>query len=228
MKKDETISIKNTTESSSNMENKLSYTKLFYLFMIGCVFGVLMEGFFCLIVKGRWESHVVSIWGPFNILYGAGAVVFYVGAVKLREKNIVLKTLIMMVVATILELLCGLLLKNVLGMRAWNYSKSFMNYQGLICLKFSLGWGLAALLFCVAYPKINKMLNFIDGKVYKIICYIITVFMIFNVGLASASIARWSERHYGVPATNQIQRVLDYLAPDEWMENRFIEWKFLN
>ena len=68
-------------------------------------------------------------------------------------------------------------------MRAWNYYHNFMNYQGLICLKFSLSWGVAAWLFCLLCPKIDKLLSFGKGKAYKIICSVLTVFMIINVGL---------------------------------------------
>lgn len=168
---------------SQEEKSKIPYVKLFTLFMWSCIFGVLMEGVFYFFAKGHWKTPVVSIWGAFNILYGFDAVAFYVGAVKLKEHNIILRVVIMMIVATILELFCGLLLKKVLGMRAWNYSHNFMNYQGLICLKFSLDWGVAACLFCLLCPKIDKLLSFVKGKAYKIICSVLTVFMIINVGL---------------------------------------------
>lgn len=213
---------------SQEEKSKIPYVKLFTLFMWGCIFGVLMEGVFCFFAKGHWETPVVSIWGPFNILYGFDAVAFYVGAVKLKDHNIILRVVIMMIVATILELFCGLLLKKVLGMRAWNYSHNFMNYQGLICLKFSLDWGVAAWLFCLLCPKIDKLLSFGKGKAYKIICSVLTVFMIINVGLAGLSIIRWSKRHYGFDATTKIERKIDLLTPDEWMQKRFIEWEFLD
>lgn len=214
--------------SNEEQEKELSYAKLFSLFMIGCVFGVLTEGVFCLFTKGHWESHVVCIWGPFNILYGMGAVAFYVGAVKLRRQNIGLRVAIMMIAATALELICGMLLKNFLGMRAWNYSDVFMNYQGMICLPFSFVWGLAALVFCLLYPKISRMLKFAKGRIYRVVCSILTVFMVVNIGLAGVSIFRWSERHRGVPATTKMQKTLDFFASDEWMESKFMDWKFLD
>ena len=62
----------------------------------------------------------------------------------------------MMLAATILELMCGLFLKNELGMRAWNYENSFLNYKGVICPLFSLIWGVASFAFCIAQPWIKK------------------------------------------------------------------------
>ena len=216
--------IEKTTEPG---ENGLSYNKLFLLFMFGCVAGVLLEGLFCLATKGRWESHVVSIWGPFNILYGAGAVAFYVGADKLQDQHLAVRVIIMMLAATFLELICGLVLQHVLGMRAWNYKNKFMNFKGHICLGFSLGWGVAALAFCLLYPAINKLLRRAKGKTLGRVCSALTAFMVINVGLAGAAIVRWSNRHYGIEATNKIEKTLDNLTPDEWMEKKFMDWKFI-
>ena len=67
-------------------EKAITYAKLFWLFLVGSVVGVIIEGLFCLIAKGHWETHVVSILAPYNILYGMGLVVFYIGAVKLQHK----------------------------------------------------------------------------------------------------------------------------------------------
>lgn len=98
---------------SQEEKSKIPYVKLFTLFMWSCIFGVLMEGIFYFFAKGHWKTPVVSIWGAFNILYGFDAVAFYVGAVKLKEHNIILRVVIMMIVATILELFCGLLRKSL-------------------------------------------------------------------------------------------------------------------
>lgn len=99
-------------------EKTITYTKLFCLFLAGSVLGVLIEGIFCLISKGHWETHVVSVIAPYNILYGLGAVLFYVGAVKLQHKPLAVQIAIMTFLGAVLELVCGLLLRYGLGMRA--------------------------------------------------------------------------------------------------------------
>lgn len=55
----------------------ITYDKLFWLYLTGCIAGVIIEGVFCLVTKGHWESHVVSVFGAFNVLYGFGAVLLY-------------------------------------------------------------------------------------------------------------------------------------------------------
>ena len=211
------------------MENKkkLYYSDLFWLFLFGCVTGVIIEGIFTYFIKGHWESHVVSVWGWFNILYGAGAAGFYAGAVKLSDKPIKTRVFVMAVIATSLELLCGMILKFILGMKAWDYSHNFLNIDGMICLKFSLIWALFAFLVCISMPKLTLILEKLRGKGYKIISIVMSVFLAINFALTAAVLLRWSSRHYGDIADNKIEQQIDSFANDEWMQNRFVEWKFL-
>lgn len=210
------------------MKNKqITYYKLFWLYLAGGIAGVIIEGIFCLVTKGHWESHVVSVFGTFNVLYGLGAVLLYVGAVKLKDKNIFVRVVLLTMTATILELLSGLLLKYGLGMRAWNYANKFLNYKGLICLSFSLMWGVAAFIICKVYPYINICLSKLRGRKWNIACVVFTVVLVVDLLLTGVSMVRWSERHYGIRPIFKIVKQFDILAPDEWMQARFMEWKFL-
>ena len=213
---------------TKQIHNGITYDKLFWLFMIGSILGVITEGLFCLIQKGHWESHVVSVFGAFNILYGFGAVLFYVAATVLKRQTLFSKTVILMLSATFLELICGLLLKYALGMRAWNYQDIILNYKGLICVPFAIIWGLAGLAFCIFYPHINSFLDKFAKKIPHFACVICSLFMVFNLSLTGLSIIRWSERHYNVASSSALQTYLDEETPDSWMSNRFIEWKFLD
>lgn len=215
-----------TTDSTER--DKITYDKMFWLFIVSSVLGVIIEGLFCLIRNGRWESHVVSVFGAFNILYGFSAVLFYIGAATLKRKTIFSKTVILMLGATSLELICGLILKNALGMRAWDYQNSILNYKGLICVPFMLVWGLAGCGFCILYPYIASVLDRFVKKIPHYACVVCSLFMIFNLGLTGLSIIRWSERHYNVASSSALQTYLDKETPDWWMSKRFVEWKFLD
>lgn len=215
-------------QSVSKQKKTITYTKLFWLFLVGSVAGVIIEGLFCLIAKGHWETHVVSVLAPYNILYGLGVVLFYVGAIKLQHKPLAIQIVIMTAFATALELLCGLLLRHVLGMRAWDYSHSFMNYKGIICLGFSVAWGTAAYVFAKLSPRIEVLLKHCTGKPWRMACTALSLVMVLDLCMTGTSILRWSERHYGIPAQTEMQKELDTEAPDDWMQKRFVEWRFLD
>lgn len=214
-------------EQKKEQSAYITYDKLFWLFLIGSVAGVIIEGVFTLVTKGHWESHVVSVFGAFNILYGFGGVLYYVGAVKLRNKPLYMRVLVMTLAATFLELISGLLLRYGLGMRAWNYENKFLNYKGLICLSFSAMWGVAAFVICKIYPYMNRMLNKMHGKFWHAACAVLTVVMVIDLSLTAISITRWSGRHYGISANSNFMKQIDIEAPDDWMQSRFMEWRFL-
>lgn len=60
----------------------VTYCNMFWLFMFGNVLGVLLEGTWCRLIFGHWETHVATIWGPFSLIYGVGAVMFYISGEK--------------------------------------------------------------------------------------------------------------------------------------------------
>ena len=231
-----TLAIKRRTERRAEQpeadgpkpEKPITYEKLFWLFLVGSVAGVLIEGLFCLIAKGHWETHVVSVLAPYNILYGLGVVLFYIGAVKLQRKPLLLQIVIMTAFATALELLGGLLLRYGLGMRAWDYSHSFLNYKGIICLGFSAAWGVAAFVFAKLSPRIERMLQRCTGRRWRVACTMLSLIIALDLCLTGVSLQRWSQRHYGVPAQTEMAKELDTEAPDDWMQKRFIEWRFLD
>lgn len=169
--------MKNRHEGLAEMKKDgVTYCNMFWLFMFGNVLGVLLEGTWCRLVFGHWETHVATIWGPFSLIYGVGAVMFYISGEKIRStgyKGVVARFCSIAIVATVFELACGLLLEYGMGMKAWDYSKSFMNYKGLICLKMTLLWGLAGVIFAyMVVPKLKKVFARMQGATTQIGQYV--------------------------------------------------------
>lgn len=224
-----TVTNSNTTSLAKNEDatGMLAYDKLFWLFMAGNLLGVIIEGIWSAIDKGHWESHVITVWGKFNLLYGAGAVILYICSVKMKKWNFALKFIGFTVVATLLEFVCGCWCKYCLGMIAWDYSPEFLNVDGIICLKFSLVWGIAGSLFSLIVNRVNGLLSFSKHKLAHMACVVLSLFMAVNIVVSFSAICRWSSRHFGYGAANAYERLLDEKTPDEWMQKRFMEWRFV-
>lgn len=107
--------MKNRHEGLAEMKKDgVTYCNMFWLFMFGNVLGVLLEGTWCRLIFGHWETHVATIWGPFSLIYGVGAVMFYISGEKIRStgyKGVVARFCSIAIVATVFELACGLLLE---------------------------------------------------------------------------------------------------------------------
>lgn len=206
----------------------LNYQNMFWLFLIGSVFGVILEGIWCLIRSGSWETHVVSMWGPFCIIYGIGAVGAYMGAVWLRRRNFMVQFLVFSVIATVVEYVSSWLLEYWLHMKAWDYSRHFMNLEGRVSFKMTVAWGVLGIAFSHwLVPLINKMFDKMQGKVWKIACICMSAFMAVNLTITAMCLARWRDRHEGIAPQNYVERMIDEKYDDSKMEKRFCEWKFI-
>ncbi|HKM33123.1 MAG TPA: putative ABC transporter permease [Lachnospiraceae bacterium] len=215
-------------KESGNRSIRISYYNAFWLFMAGSLLGVVFEGVNRLALKGQWETHVLTIWGPFCTIYGLGMVGYYVGYKFLKDKNVLIQFLIFAIIGSTVEYLCGWLLKYGLQMGAWDYSGSFLNIQGILSPSMMLVWGVAGVLFCKGYPYIDKIFVKMKGLGWRIAAIILTVFMIVNSIVTAACIVRWKNRHDGLPAANRVEQRLDERYPDDYMQRRFCEWFFLD
>lgn len=211
----------------NNKEIKVTYPKLFWLFIIGSIAGVLLEGTFSVFKRGAWESHVVSVWGPFCIIYGIGFAACYAGYAAMQEKSKIYQFWMFGLGGCFVELICGAILDIGLHMRAWNYTKHFMNFRGYVSLSMIFIWGFVGVAFTYIIPYLDNIFSKMEGNGWKIACNIFTVFMIVNLTVTGAAINRWSSRHFGKTAGNQIEELLDNHYDDDYMANRFCEWKFI-
>ena len=100
-------------------------------------------------------------WLP---LYGVGGcILYFLSGLELNMlPNQFLRTacilLLAVVVMTLIELIGGWIAVKMFHVRLWDYSGEWMNYQGLICPKFSLFWGLiCALYYFLIYPFFREL-----------------------------------------------------------------------
>ena len=102
---------------------------------------------------------------PFSPTYGLGGVLFALFLPELRENPFFL-FLFGAILATGLELFTGILLERIFGQKWWDYSRERFQFEGHICLKYSLLWGLLALLCVFAgNPLLTTLVSLIPEPV---------------------------------------------------------------
>ncbi len=219
--------IKKHTDTTNTPLPAITFSKLVWLYILGSLSGVVLEGTFCIFKYGHWETHVVSMIGPLCIIYGFGSVLCYVGHVFLHKRNIWLQFAVYSIVGALLELLCGLLLEFGLSMRAWDYTRQFLNIRGHVSLQMTLAWGVVGISFSRLVPYIENFLCKLDAPFWKTLSIILAVVLVLDLVVTSAALYRWSNRHFGAPAANTLEEFLDNKYDDTFMEHRFCEWRFL-
>ena len=152
--------------------------KLLLIAYIGSFAGVVVEMMWCLLTRGYMESRAGLVYGPFNPLYGAGAVLLTVCLYKYRNRGSWLSFIGGMLVGSVLEYVCSWGEELVLGSRSWDYSNMPFNINGRICLLYSIFWGLLSVFWIKnLYPRIAKWILKIPNRMGKTITWLLTVFL---------------------------------------------------
>lgn len=220
------IKEKNEETYEKKIENKderpfaygLCFTKLFWLFVIGSVFGTILETIWCLFVEKRFEMRVGMVIGPFIPVYGGGAVAITLCLYKLHKLNDILVYIASGVIGATFEYLCSYFQEMFLGSISWDYSDTPFNIDGRTNLMFALIWGALGLVWLrYLYPVISRTIERIPKKKGKSITIILVVFMIFDTVLSVAAINRKNERAENIPPKTVVGQTIDVVFNDDYM-----------
>lgn len=205
----------------------MTFYKLFWVFFIGCFAGVVLETIYCLIQRGHYESRVGLIYGPFNLVYGVGALCLSGALYRFRNRGRVFSFVGGFIVGSVVEYACSWFQEICFGSTSWDYSNMPYNLNGRICLLYSIFWGILGIFWIKdIYPRMAKWILKIPNKVGKPLTWALLVFMVFNSVMTLFTSLRWSARRAGVPAGNAFEAYLDEHYPDERMQKIFANAEF--
>lgn len=215
-------------ESRSNhFARGLNIYKLLLLCFIGSFLGVVVELGWCLLTRGYLESRSGLVYGPFNLLYGVGAVVLTVSLYRFRNRGKWLSFAGGTLVGSIVEYVCSWAQEMAFGSRSWDYSTKPFNINGRICLMYSLLWGILGVFWVKSiYPRMAKWILKIPNRTGKIITWVLTAFFIFNAVVTCIAVYRWSARLSGLPATDAFWQFIDARFTNERMHRIFANMSF--
>ena len=196
----------------------LNFYQLFWIFFIGCFLGVVIETIWCLLTRHHFESRKGLIYGPFNLVYGFGALAMTLGLHWLSKKRDFYVFLGGFVIGSVFEYLCSWMQEAVFGTVSWEYGKMPFNINGRINLLYSIFWGLLALFWVKGiYPMMCRWISKIPNKIGKPLTWVLLVFMIVNSAVSGLAVYRMSERREGLAPSNALEEHLDDWYPDEML-----------
>lgn len=201
--------------------------KLMLICFIGSFAGVVLEMLWCLLKRGYIESRAGLVYGPFNMLYGVGAVLLTVTLYGLRNHRRWLSFTGGFAVGSLLEYVCSWGQEFFLGSRSWDYSSKPFNLNGRICLLYSVFWGLLGVLWVKnLYPRIAALILKIPEKIGKRVTVGLSIFLALNCIVTCVAVYRWSERVDGKEAQGAFWELVDSRFPDSRMERVFANMDF--
>ncbi len=204
------------------MKDKLNAYYLFWIFLIGSVFGWTIEVIFTLIKNHEFINHSALVIGPFNVIYGFGACILTALLYRYQQKPNWQIFLISFVSGSLLEYICSWGMEFVLGFTAWDYSNNFLNINGRICLSYSIMWGLLGIIYIKFIY--NWLIKFIDLWSYnrgKKISLVLLIFMAFDITLTTSAVVRAKNKDRNIPPANIYENLLDHTFNEEYLKNMF-------
>lgn len=214
---------------TNNFAAGINFYKIALICISGSFAGVVVELLWCLVRNGYLESRAGLVYGPFNLLYGVGAVALTLILYRYRNRSSAFSFFGGIVIGSAVEYLLSWGQETLFGSTSWDYSELPFNINGRICLLYSVFWGILGVLWIKSiYPRVAKIILKIPDKAGKIITWALTVFMIFNAVMSLLSVWRWSERVHNVPATTIADEFFDKHFPDSRMERIFANMEFDN
>ena len=195
-----------------------------FLFLIGSMFGWVLEVFFRRFlahenVEKRWINPGF-LTGPYLPLYGFGLCFLYfiasLDAYLPSDKpalSAAILFVVMMLCMTLLELIAGKIFIVGMKVKLWDYSNEWLNYKGIVCPKYSLLWGLVGIVYYVLiHPYIrnavmwlaqNLAFSFFVGMFFGV--FAVDIFYSFNVvakirnaAIENGVIVRYEELKYQI------------------------------
>lgn len=197
----------------------LNFYKLFWVFFIGSFIGVIIEIIFCILVtEHHYECRQGVIYGPFNPVYGFGAVLITLALYVMRNARDLWVFICGALLGGAFEYICSWYQETFLGTVSWTYEGQIGNIGGRTSLVFMLFWGILAILWLkFLYPLMAKCIEKLPMKLGKILTWILVVFMVLNMLISALAVYRMTQRHSGATAKNAYEEFMDTHYPDSFL-----------
>lgn len=199
----------------------LCFKKLFFIFLIGCIFGCVYETILTLIRSIIYDGHPVWVsrsgllYGQLNPVYGIGAVlmVFFLTRRDFKWWQIIL---LGGLIGGAFEYIIGMAQEIFTGTSSWNYSDQWLNIGGKTSPYIMAVWGIACLfLMKIVYPFVSNLIEKIPPKTGNIVFWILLIFIIIDCLLSLSAVIRMNLRRHNVPTFTPYGKFLDAVYTDE-------------
>ena len=211
------------TPAAPRFAQGLCPEKLFWVLLAGSVFGVVWEHLVNLVCHGRFYGGIGLVWGPFNLVYGFGAVLFTLLLWPLRKRPPLQLLLLGMAVGSGYEVACAVLQRRLCGAVSWSYEGQFLALPGgATSLPVAFAWGLLALFYTRSvYPRLSALIERIPPRVGRPLTWALAAFLALDAALSLAAVLRMQARAAALPAATGLGRLLDHWFPDLRLQSIF-------
>ena len=183
----------------------LDFFNLFWLFVVGCVFGLVVETLYHYVLFGEWQDRAGFLWGPFSPIYGFGAVILTVLLNHLWRSNWML-------------IFCA---SAVIG-GAWDYTGQWLSIDGRTSGKYMFFWGILGLVWVkLILPHLLAMIQRIPWKIRYTLTAVCFALIFVDGVMTLMTLYSWYSRMAGIAQDSPVSQFFATYFDDDFMANRF-------
>lgn len=202
----------------------LDFFNLFWIFVIACVLGDLIEVVYHFLVvdPGHYQVRAGTLWGPFSPIYGFGAVLMTLALNRFHKANVIVIFLVSAVIGGAFEYFVSWFLQFAFGVTAWDYTGTFMSIGGRTNFVFMCMWGALGVVWIkLILPIMLRVVNLIPWKWRYSLTSLCAALMIFNGAMTLVALDCWYSRLAGLSPDNALMQFCAEHFDNEWMTDRF-------
>lgn len=200
----------------------LNYFNLFWIFVVCCVIGLILEVIFHFALFHEYQDRAGMLFGPFSPIYGFGALLMTIALNRFHDKPAWVIFLVSAVIGGAFEFFTSWIMEFAFGIRAWDYSGTFLSIDGRTNFIFMVMWGVLGLAWVkLLLPQLLKLINLIPWKWRYGVTAVCTVLMLVNGIMTIQSIDCWYQRVAGNTPSTPIEEFYAKHFDNDYMQNRF-------
>ena len=200
----------------------LDYFNIFWLFVVGCVVGLIIETIYHFALVHEYQDRAGLLWGPFSPIYGCGAVILTVCLNRLWRKNPVLIFFASAVIGGAFEFFVSWFMEAAFGITAWDYTGQWLSIGGRTSGKYMVFWGLLGLAWIkFVLPYLLRLINRIPWQVRYSLTAVCAALMLVDIVMTLMALDCWYSRVSGVPQSAPISQFFAEHFNDAYMQHRF-------
>ncbi len=177
--------------------------------MVCCVLGLIIEVLFHFALYHEYQDRAGLLFGPFSPIYGFGALLMTIALNRFHDKPVWVVFLVSAVIGGAFEYFTSWIMEFSFGIRAWDYSGTFLSIDGRTNFVFMVMWGVLGVAWIkLLLPRLLKLINLIPWNWRYAVTAVCAGLMLVDGVMTVQSIDCWYARSAGQGARHAHRGVL--------------------